>query len=86
MPRGSIQPIFQVHQRTMKSRIERPIRTVSARTMRRVSPLWSRTSWIMAEARLSTIMKKMHANSFSELVRMAILGELERMPSPSEAT
>jgi two-component system, LuxR family, response regulator FixJ len=33
------------------------------------------------ELRRSTIMKKMQANSFSELVRMAILGELDRFPS-----
>lgn len=39
------------------------------------------------ELRRSTIMKKMQANSFSELVRMAILGELERLPSsPSESS
>jgi two-component system, LuxR family, response regulator FixJ len=37
------------------------------------------------ELRRSTIMRKMQANSFSELVRMAILGDLERLPSPSES-
>jgi FixJ family two-component response regulator len=38
------------------------------------------------ELRRSTIMKKMQANSFSELVRMAVLGELDRLsPPPSDA-
>ena len=40
------------------------MRTVSARTMRRDSPLWSCTSWTeMAEPRLSTIAKKMSSTS-----------------------
>jgi two-component system, LuxR family, response regulator FixJ len=34
------------------------------------------------ELRRSTIMKKMQANSFSELVRMAVLGELDQMSPP----
>jgi two-component system response regulator FixJ len=34
------------------------------------------------ELRRSTIMKKMQANSFSELVRMAIIGNLETLTSP----
>ena len=39
------------------------------------------------ELRRSTIMRKMQASSFSELVRMAILGELDRLPAvPQEAT
>ena len=38
-PCGSIQPIFQPAYSTMNSRIERPMRTDSARTMRRDSPL-----------------------------------------------
>ncbi len=37
------------------------------------------------ELRRSTIMKKMPANSFSELVRMAILGDLDRLPSSPES-
>ena len=36
------------------------------------------------ELRRSTIMKKMHANSFSELVRMAILGNLDSVTPPTE--
>lgn len=36
------------------------------------------------ELRRSTIMKKMQANSFSELVRMAILGNLESVTPPTE--
>jgi two-component system response regulator FixJ len=37
------------------------------------------------ELRRSTIMKKMQANSFSELVRMAVLGELDRLsPMPPD--
>ena len=35
------------------------------------------------ELRRSTLMKKMQANSFSELVRMAVLGELERLSPPT---
>ena len=37
------------------------------------------------ELRRSTIMKKMQANSFSELVRMAIVSELDRYAPPSPA-
>lgn len=36
------------------------------------------------ELRRSTIMKKMQANSFSELVRMAILGNLDSVTPPTE--
>jgi len=35
------------------------------------------------ELRRSTLMKKMQANSFSELVRMAVLGDLERLSPPT---
>lgn len=38
------------------------------------------------ELRRSTIMKKMQANSFSELVRMAILGNLDSLPTPPPNT
>lgn len=37
------------------------------------------------ELRRSTIMKKMQAGSFSELVRMAIIGELEQVPPPGSS-